>query len=38
MKENIRKRRFGRTELMITELGFGAMNLRMLPKRQQGID
>ena len=38
MKENIRKRRFGRTELMITELGFGAMNLRMLPNRQQGID
>ncbi len=24
----IQKRRFGRTNLMITELGFGAMNLR----------
>ena len=38
MKQDIKKRRFGRTNLWITELGFGAMNLRMLPNRQQGID
>ena len=34
----IQKRRFGRTNLMITELGFGAMNLRMLESKQKGLD
>lgn len=34
----IKRRRFGRTNLMVTELGFGAMNLRMLPNKQLGID
>lgn len=30
MNKNVRRRRLGRTELMVTELSFGAMNLRLL--------
>ena len=33
--EKIRRRRFGRTELQVTELAFGAMNLRRLDTVQE---
>ncbi len=33
--EKIRRRRFGRTELQVTELAFGAMNLRRLDTAEE---
>ena len=35
MKNEIKRRRFGKTDLMVTELSFGAMNLRLLDNVEQ---
>lgn len=35
MKKEIKRRRFGKTDLEVTELSFGAMNLRLLETKEQ---
>jgi aryl-alcohol dehydrogenase-like predicted oxidoreductase len=35
MQQKLKRRPFGRTGLMVTELGFGAMNLRMLGSHEE---
>ena len=37
MKTQVKRRPFGNTGLLVSEVGFGAMNLRMLNTREEGI-